>query len=424
MEKLPLQVHHFSAPNSTNDVVHLAGGYQNIDSRQLTIAIPVALAAICLVGFAGNVLVVAVLINNARKGRTSMINSLILNMSVADLLILLFCVPFRAAAYSKPAWTLGWFVCKTADWFLQSCLAAKSFTIAVLAKACFMYVTHPSKPVQIKHQRIAALIISIWALAFILPVPHWLFATIRDQAGKVMCIFDSPERASSFMAVFAKLYPALVYCLPVMVTFLYHCKAFRRCKRRGSKTQNLRNQIRGRRLTVMLSGVSLAFAAMCAPEWVVWLWTRHAGRDGPSPPASFVLLSQVLVFSISSVNPLIFVAMSEEFKAGFVGLWKRLVFHKPQAPPDLPAAQSPQPSARSAPPSPQEENSVQVPDKDPAEENAESPTSKTANIVLSDMEQFWHDRQNAPASIEEDPIPWEHQSDVEASARPESGRKM
>ncbi|XP_067852026.1 G-protein coupled receptor 151 [Heptranchias perlo] len=421
MEKLPLQVNQFSALNGTNEVFHLAGGYQNIDSKELRIVIPVTLGVICLVGFAGNSLVIAVLINNARKGRTSMINSLILNMSVADLLIMLFCVPFRVVAYSRPSWTLGWFICKTADWFLQSCLAAKSFTIAVLAKACFMYVTHPSKQVQIKHQRIAALIVSIWTLAFILPLPHWLFATTSYEADQVMCIFDTPKHASNFMAVFAKLYPALVYCLPMIFTFIYHWKAFRRCKRRGSKTQNLRNQIRGRRLTVMLFSVSLTFATMCVPEWVVWLWTRHVEKGEPSPPPSIVLLSQVLVFCISSAHPLIFVAMSEEFKEGFVGLWKRLISGTPRAsPPDLQAAQPQQTSTDSVSANPvqSQEKSVQVPDKDPAQEKAESPSNKTANIVLSDMEQFWHDRQSAPASTEEDPIPWEHQSDLEASPCP------
>ncbi|XP_078407371.1 G-protein coupled receptor 151 [Cetorhinus maximus] len=430
MEKLPVQANHFSSSNGSSDVSHLAGGYQNIDSKELRVAIPVTLAGICLVGFAGNFLVFAVLINNARRGKTSMINSLILNMSVADLLIMLFCVPFRAVAFSSSSWILGWFICKSADWFLQSCLASKSFTLAVLAKACFMYVTHPNKQVQIQHQRIAALITAIWTLAFILPIPHWLFATVRHEAGKVMCISETPGRASSFMAVFAKLYPALVYCLPMICTFMYHWKAFRRCKRRGSKTQNLRNHIRGRRLTVMLFSVSLASATMCAPGWVAWLWVRHTARGEPSPPPAFALLSQVLVFSLSSIDPLIFVAMSEEFKEGFLGLWKRLVSSKPRASAALPPAPSQRrPSSTDSAPPPipvpsQQEKSVQVPDRKPAQDKAESPTNKTANLVLSDMEQFWQDRQNAPATAEEDPIPWEHQSELEDPPCPETSVKM
>ncbi|XP_051870394.1 G-protein coupled receptor 151 [Pristis pectinata] len=426
MEKLPVEMNDFNAPNTTNDVTQLDGGYQNTETKQLNIVTPLIFAAICLVGFAGNFLVIAVLITNARKGRTSMINSLILNLSAADLLMMLFCVPFRAVAYSRPFWTLGWFICKTVDWFFQSCLTAKSFTLAVLAKACFMYVSHPSKQVQIKHQRVAVVIISIWAMAFILAVPHWLFAAISREAEVTMCILDWPEHASNFLAVFAKLYPALVYCLPVTCTFTYHWKAFRRCKRRGAKNQNLRNQIRGRRLTAMLFGVSLAFAAMCAPEWVVWLWIRHVQKDDPSPPAAFILFSQVLVFSISPVNPFIFVSMSEEFKEGFMSLWKRLISSKPRTSPSLSGSQPQETRSQSVPTNRhqcQEEKAVQVPDSDPAQEKAESPTSKTANIVLSDMEQFWHDRQNAVATVEEDPVPWEHQSGSDPPL-PERGRKM
>ncbi|XP_059846748.1 G-protein coupled receptor 151 [Hypanus sabinus] len=426
MEKLLLQLNNSNVHNSSNEDTQLDGGYQNTDPKQLNIVIPLILAAICLVGFGGNVLIIAVLVTNARKGRTSMINSLILNMSVADLFIMLFCVPFRAIAYSKPFWTLGWFICKTADWFFQSCLAAKSFTLAVLAKACFMYVSHPSKQVQIKHRRVALVITSIWALAFILSVPHWLFVTISHESEEMMCILDWPEIASNFLAIFTKLYPMLVYCLPVACTFTYHWKAFRKCKRRGAKNQSLRYQIRGRRLTAMLFGVSLAFAAMCVPEWLLWLWIRHIQKDDPSPPAAFIVFSHVLVFSISPVNPLIFVSMSEEFKEGFTGLWKRLISSKPRTSPSLSGSQPQETRSESVPENRQKcqkEKAVQVPDHEAAQENTESPTNKTANIVLSDMEQFWHDRQNAAASVEEDPVPWEHQSGADPPL-PEAGRKM
>ncbi|XP_032885431.1 G-protein coupled receptor 151 [Amblyraja radiata] len=424
MEKFPVQMINLNTPNGSNDVALLDGGYQNTEPKQLNIATPLVLAFICVVGFAGNVLVIAVLINKTRKGRTSMINSLILNLSAADLLIMAFCVPFRAVAYSRPVWTLGWFTCNTVDWFLQSCMAAKSFTLATLAKACFMYVSHPSKQVQIRHQKVAVLIVCIWALAFILSAPHWITASVSSESKKPMCVLDWPQRASKFLAVFAKLYPALVYCLPVICTFAYHWKAFWRCKRRGAKNQNLRNQIRGKRLNDMLFGVSLAFATMCAPEWVVWLWIRHIHKDDPSPPAAFVLFSQVLVFSISSVNPLIFVVRSEEFKEGFMGVWKRLISSKPRTSPSLSGAQPEPPRSESLPTNQyQQEKAVQVPDSDIAQENAESPTNKTDNIVLSDMEQFWEERHKAVASVEEDPIPWEHQSGSDAPC-PDTGNKM
>ncbi|XP_078267354.1 G-protein coupled receptor 151 [Rhinoraja longicauda] len=424
MEKFPVQMINLNAPNVSNDVAHLDGGYQNTEPKQLNIATPLILALICLVGFAGNVLVIAVLINNARKGRTSMINSLILNLSAADLLIVAICVPFRAVAYSRPVWALGWFTCKTVDWFLQSCMAAKGFTLAVLAKACFMYVTHPSKQVQIRHQKVAVLIVCIWALAIILSGPHWLTASVHREAKTTMCVLDWPERASKFLAVFAKLYPALVYCLPVICTFTYHWKAFWRCKRRGAKNQNLRNQIRGKRLNAMLFGVSLAFATMCAPEWVVWLWIRHVHKDDPSPPAAFVVLSQVLVFGISSVNPLIFVVKSEEFKEGFMGVWKRLISSKPRTSPSLSGAQPQQSRSESFPTDQhQHEKAVQVPDSDLAQERAESPTNKTADIVLSDMEQFWEERHKPVATVEEDPIPWEHQSGSDAH-HPDTANEM
>ncbi|XP_078087780.1 G-protein coupled receptor 151 [Mustelus asterias] len=420
MEKVPVQANHFSS-NGSEGAAHWAGGYQDIHSKELRVAIPVTLAGICLVGFAGNFLVFAVLINNARRGKTSMINSLILNLSVADLLLLLLSAPLRALALSSSAWTLGWFVCKSADWFLHSCLASKSFTTAVLAKACFMYVSHPSKAVQIRHRRIAALLAAIWALALLLPSPQWLCASLQVGPGGQLACVCRPA-GSTLQVVFAKLYPVLVYCVPLLCTFLYHCRALRRCRRRASKSHNPRSHARASRLTLMLFSSSLAFAALCAPEWLVWLWLRHSGSGHAAAPPALALLAQVLLFSLSSVQPLIFVALSEEFKEGFLALWKGLVAGQPpRASPAAAASsqrrQSSTPAPVPAPVPDRLEKSVQVPEPD----KAESPASKTANLVLTDMEQFWHDRQNTAAAAGEDPIPWEHQ---EGSACPEGSAKM
>ncbi|GCB60357.1 G-protein coupled receptor 151-like [Scyliorhinus torazame] len=421
MEKVPVRESAFSSSNGSSPLAHWAAGSQDIDSPGLRVALPVALAAICLVGFAGNGLVAAVLIRGARRGKSSLINSLILNVSLADLLLVSVCGPLRAAALATPAWTLGWFVCKSADCFLHSCLAAKSLTAAALAKACFMYVSRqPCKAVQVQQRRVAALLLSIWALALALPLPQWPAASLlRGQGGRLLCVSQRPGRPASFLGLFARLYPALVYCAPLLAAFLYHWRALRCCSRQ------LRSQARGRRLTLMLLASSLAFAALCAPEWVVWLWARLWGP--PPPPAALALLSQLLLFSLSSAQPLIFVALSEEFKEGFLGLCKRLVVAQPQAPEAPPPSQRRQSCTQGAvPASPpaRHEKSVQVPELEPAPAKLESPASKTANLVLTDMEQFWHDRQNAPATAQEDPIPWEHQDQLEVSACPEASAKM
>ncbi|XP_074068790.1 G-protein coupled receptor 151 [Macrotis lagotis] len=387
--------------------LHFAGGYQPSDSKDWRSIIPAFLVAICLVGFAGNLCVIGILLHGAWKGKSSMINSLILNLSLADLFLLLFSAPLRAAAYSKGVWDMGWFVCKSSDWFTHMCMAAKSLTIVVIAKACLMYVSNPVKQVNTNNCTIWMVLVVIWTMACLLPLPEWFFSTLRYYEGVEMCIMDVPALAQEFTSMFGKLYPLLVFCLPLLFTGMYFWKAYCQYQQRGTKTQNLRNQIRSRRLTIMLLSVAVTSAIMWLPEWIAWLWVWHLKTGSPVPPQGFIALSQVLMFSISSANPFIFLVMSEEFKS-FKDFWKWLTSKKSLHDPD----------SQGTPPSnsqvitdkiPSQESLPSVPDK---EKPGSSPPGEEKTVkeipVLPDVEQFWHERDVIPSEQDNDPIPWEH----------------
>ncbi|MBN3286428.1 GP151 protein, partial [Polyodon spathula] len=412
MEKLASKVSNFSTTNSSVDHLrYIAGGHQHLDSKEWKVLLPAVLAVICVLGSAGNLTVIGVLISNARKKKPSLINSLILNLSMADLLILAFAVPFKAAAYSKASWTLGWFVCKTNDWFIQSCMAAKSFTITILAKACFMYVSNPNKQIKIKNKTILAVLMTSWILASILPLPAWLFATLKHEGGGLVCIQAIPLSAQDFMSVYVKLYPFVIFWAPLSFAFIYFWRSYGRCQRRGTKTLNLRNQIRSRKLTVMLLSTAMTFSSMWLPEWVSWVWVNHIMENGPAPPLFFVISAQVIMFAISLLNPLIILSMSEEFREGYKGLWTRLIMKK-QNPDSEPQETQVENSPAEAPPNSdhcQDEQTKFNQNQEPSssKENPHSPINK--DIILPDVEQFWHEREAESTTQENDPIPWEHQ---------------
>ncbi|XP_076877859.1 G-protein coupled receptor 151 [Brachyhypopomus gauderio] len=401
------------------------GAYQHLENGELKVLIPVVLGVVCVLGFTGNVTAIGVLVSNARKGKLSLINALILNLMLADALVLAFPGPVRASAYSHASWTLGLSVCKTCDWFLHSCMAAKSFTVAVMAKACLRYVSNPTKQVSIRLKTMLVVLVFIWLLACALPIPHWLFAALReDGGGRVLCVQLVPPDARVFMSVYVKVYPLVALCAPLAAALLYFCRACGcRAHRRSSKTQNLRAQIRSRKLTLMVLGLSVAMGTLWVPEWVAWVWTRRAlDGHGTLPPQALVLAAQLLEFAISLVNPLVVLALSEEFREGYVGLWRRLTMRK------QPAKQpKPGPHAPTAPrsPTPRPETSAHLPPHQPGGDEGEEPGPEVqqehgggggednpANkdgVVLPDVEQFWNEREGGSHSQENDPVPWERQ---------------
>uniref|UniRef100_A0A8C7QVC3 GPCR-2037 n=1 Tax=Oncorhynchus mykiss TaxID=8022 RepID=A0A8C7QVC3_ONCMY len=406
MDKLP-RVNLTAANSSTVDRLHPSfidyGSYQH-----LCVLVPVILGVICVLGLASTLTAMGILISNAHRGKLSLINALILNLMFADSLVLAFALPFRTAAFSKPSWTLGWTVCKTCDWFLQSCLAAKSFTVAVLAKACYRYVSNPTKQVSIRLRSILLVMWFLWLSACSAPIPTWLFSSLQRETWGLVCVQVVPPKAQDFMSVYVKAYPLGVFCAPLSFALLYFWRVYGQCQRRCSKTQNLRTQIRSRKLTLMLFSLTVAMTTLWLPQWVVWVWERHAaereaqgpGEGGPfvvfSPPLLLSLSALLLTFFLSLVNPLIVLSLSEEFREGYRGLWRCLTLRKH-------TLSNPKPGPHGG--------------VGEAEDEAEGESPRDG-IVLLDVEQFWHERETGSMTEENDPIPWEHQEGA-----PTEGRK-
>ncbi|KAF6081306.1 G protein-coupled receptor 151 [Phyllostomus discolor] len=404
MEKAILAATFAASNSSTMNVslahLHFAGGYLPSDSKDWRTVVPALLVAVCLVGFVGNLCVIGILLHSAWKGKPSLIHSLILNLSLADLSLLLFSAPLRATAYSRGVWDLGWFVCKSSDWFIHTCMAAKSLTIVAVAKGCFMYASDPAKQVSIPSCTIWSVLVAIWAVASLLSLPECFFSTTRLHAGVEMCLVDVPTVAEELMSMFGKLYPLLVFCLPFLFASFYFWRAYGQCQKRGTKTQNLRNQRRSKQLTGMLVSIAVTSAVLWLPGWVAWLWVWHLRAGGLAPPQGFVALSQVLTFSISSANPLIFLAMSEESKDVLKDLWKWMITKK-----HLAVSES-----QEAPAGPSEVFPDHVPSPESPVSIPEREGSGKAEIpVLPDVEQFWHERDTAPCVQDNDPVPWEHE---------------
>ncbi|XP_023594940.1 G-protein coupled receptor 151 [Trichechus manatus latirostris] len=414
MEKVTPAAPFADSNSSTMNVsfahLHFAGGYLPSDSKDWRTIVPALLVAVCLVGFMGNLCVIGILLHSTWKGRSTMIHSLILNLSLADLFLLLFSAPVRALAYSKGIWDLGWFVCKSSDWFIHTCMAAKSLTIIAVAKVCFMYASDPAKQVSMHNCTIWSVLVAIWAVASLLPLPEWFFSTTRHHAGVDMCIMDIPAAAEEFMSMFGKLYPLLVFCLPLLFASFYFWRAYGQCQKRGTKTQNLTSQIRSKQLTVMLLSIAITSAVLWLPEWIAWLWVWHLKAGGPTPPQGFIALSQVLMFSISSANPLIFLVMSEEFKEGFKSLWQWMITKKP--PTASESQETPAGNSEVLPdnvPSPESPTSVPGKEKPGSLSSSKKKTEKAEIPILPDVEQFWHGRDTIPSAQDNDPIPWEHE---------------
>ncbi|XP_078055537.1 G-protein coupled receptor 151-like [Mustelus asterias] len=395
--------------NGSADLLEYAGGFQLLEEEELKVALPLVLGVICLVGSVGNAMVAAVLVHDFRQGKSSLLNGLILIWSCADLLILLLCLPLRAVTYSKSSWSFGWLLCKSSDYFLHACLSAKSFTVAAVGHARYKHVSDPQKSLQCGCQRVLALVCSVWSVALLLPIPHCLFSNTRSNGRETSCVWEVPPYASNFMKVFGVAYPLAAYGIPITFAMTCYIKALLLSQPRRNGTPHRRYEIR--RVTTMLWGLSVAFAAMWLPDWVAWIWARHRKTDSPMPPVALLVLAQVLLFANCTVNPLVFLALSEDFKEGLRRLWPLARCRRARrGRADGQGAVAPTLDEKKAGSGLAMANSAAAPLR------ALSTISGREDVIICrdvaqcippDVQHFWLDRKNATAPENNDPIPWE-----------------
>ncbi|XP_077136237.1 G-protein coupled receptor 151-like [Ranitomeya variabilis] len=362
----------------------------------VTVVLPSLLTLVCLAAVVGNLLLTTILLQDCRKGRWSVMNCLVVHVGGADLLLALLCLPLQIATYAQQSWLFGGFLCKTAEWFLHSCLAAKSFTLAAIAYVRCQHVLTPPRLLPCGCGQVAALLLSSWAGSLLLPLPLLLYAQLSVDRGTITCGFHVPDDASSFMDAFSKLYPLLAYVLPMVFSFCCYIRALRRRERRIRMPDP---RAVSRRTTSMLMSVSLAFDAMWLPEWIVWIWSRHSASGLLQPPSALMAVAQMILFLNCTINPAVFLAVSDEFREGLKNLWTACTQCDGSG------------VSRAENGSDMGTNTVQsLQDLHSTSALRASQDSKNKDEkILPDVEHFWQDRRNTTAGEENDPMPWEHQ---------------
>lgn len=103
--------------------------------------VPVFFGLIGLTGLLGNALVVLVIVSNRSMRSTT--NVLIINLAMADLLFVVFCVPFTAIDYMMEMWPFGDLWCKIVQYLIVVTSNASIYTLVLMSLDRFLAVVYP-----------------------------------------------------------------------------------------------------------------------------------------------------------------------------------------------------------------------------------------------------------------------------------------
>lgn len=132
--------------------------------------VPVFFGLIGITGLLGNGLVVLVVLSNPQMRSTT--NVLIINLAIADLLFVIFCVPFTATDYVLATWPFGDVWCKLVQYFIVVTAHASIYTLVLMSLDRFLAVVYPIASRSLRTERNTIWAISVlWMLILTTAIP-------------------------------------------------------------------------------------------------------------------------------------------------------------------------------------------------------------------------------------------------------------
>lgn len=133
------------------------------------------LTVMAILSFVGNAWTIVSIRMNRSTNRShqtwSAVYTLILHLSVVDLLVTLFCLAGEAAWSYTVAWIAGNAVCKIFKFLQMSSLYLSTFVLVLIGVDRFVVVKYPMKSLNTA-RRLNRLIVFIWILSLTLSIPQ------------------------------------------------------------------------------------------------------------------------------------------------------------------------------------------------------------------------------------------------------------
>ncbi|XP_023278604.1 galanin receptor type 1-like [Seriola lalandi dorsalis] len=286
------------------------------------VIVPVVFGLIFVVGLVGNCLVMVVIgkvrYNSGAGGggrrSGSPTNIFILNLAVADLSFLLFCVPFQATIYSLPQWVFGGFVCKFGHYFSTVSMLVSIFTLVAMSVDRYIAVVHSKKSPCVRSRRNALVgVCVIWTLSLVCSVPVAQHQVLTNHPTAPNSTFCWEQWAGVSRHSYKVTLLMIGYVLPLLLISCCYTKVlFHLHKKMKNMSKKSERSKRKTAQTVLL--VVTAFTICWTPHHIIAMWVEFGNFPLNDASFAFRIISHCLSYGNSCVNPILYAFLSENFR--------------------------------------------------------------------------------------------------------------
>ncbi|KAK6466775.1 leukotriene B4 receptor 1-like [Huso huso] len=260
-----------------------------------------------VLGFPGNLFVVwTVLCRVARRSVTCL---LVLNLAVADTLVLLSAPFFIRYVAGGRGWEFGSSFCKLVHYLCSVNMYASIFLITAMSLDRFLAVFRPFLSQQLRTKRaLLKILLLIWSLAFLFAIPMPFYRRVSLKGGLEYCIlFHSDPKHM----VFQDLMEILSFLVPFSIILFSSLYIFRK----------LRNTVFENKSKQIILPVVVAFSVFWMPYHIVNLIQVSGALAGEKSMnnsllgAANIARPQVTAFAFfsSSVNPVLYAFIGRSY---------------------------------------------------------------------------------------------------------------
>ncbi|XP_007954194.1 bombesin receptor subtype-3 [Orycteropus afer afer] len=313
----------------SNDTTNTGWTEDNSPGIEVLCAIYITYAVIISVGILGNAILIKVFFKT--KSMQTVPNIFITSLAFGDLLLLLTCVPVDATHYLADGWLFGRIGCKVLSFIRLTSVGVSVFTLTILSADRYKAVVKP-----LERQPSNAILKTcakagcVWVVSMIIAVPEAIFSnvyTFQDRNKNVT--YEScasyPVSERLVQEIHSLLCFLVFYIIPLSIISVYYSLIARTLYKSTlniptEEQSQARKQIESRKRIAKTVLVLVALFALCwLPNHLLYLYHSFTYQTHDPSAIHFMatIISRVMAFSNSCVNPFALYWLSKTFQQHF-----------------------------------------------------------------------------------------------------------
>ncbi|XP_078496655.1 galanin receptor type 2-like [Lissotriton helveticus] len=274
-------------------------------------------ALIFTVGMPGNILMFLILLQGVRKPGAGLLSRttapVILNVVLADLGFLFYCVPVMFINTVWEDWRMGIMMCISHKGLFLWCIFVRFYSMLTVSLLRYTAVIHPTYSQSLSQPLMVVICVLIWLLSLVVSIPYWMYATPVELKGVASCqVLMTKEQT----ALYSRLLGGVAFFpATLLMTLCYSNIIYVLWCRKTLIVPSASSLRANRKATMMILATVVAFVIMWIPCWVL-VFLSESMNFRPSPTVFLATnMTYFLAYTNCCVNPLIYFSLSDHFLA-------------------------------------------------------------------------------------------------------------